>query len=73
MITGYRWEDLHCDRSEQSLLKGEGPGQTNTKCCRKMQSLNFSIAVYFFHLPVFSYKNEKLCKKICSVIGISQK
>lgn len=50
---------VDCERSEQLTVtsvtpsKGEGSGQTNTKCYRKMQPVLTVIVVYFFHLPDF--------------------
>jgi hypothetical protein len=49
------------------LAKGGRPRQINTKC--------IIFTVYSSHLPIFSYKNLRLCREplTIDVIGISQK
>ena len=49
-------------------LRVKGPDKISTK-----MSKNFLIAIYFSHLPVFSYKNLRLCKESLMLLEYHQK
>jgi hypothetical protein len=61
--------EVNCERSEQSVPKGERPGQTNTKWLFEKKL----IAVYFSHLPVVSYKSFGLRKNSVCYWNIRKK
>jgi hypothetical protein len=59
--------------SEQTLLKGERPGQTNTNRFCKTRLFDFLFALYLFHFPVISYKTLGLRKRISEVLEYHNK